>query len=816
MRVLTVGSRQLSNDQKNTRTTSAASTIGSLGSSTGNNNVNLTAGRTYQQTGSDVLALQGDANITAQTVTINEARETQRSSSDTKFKQSGVTLAVTNPVISAVQLAQHMSQAASNTSDPRMQTLAAASTALAAVNAAQALKAGQGQTINGKDNQIVTATDAQGNPTATKDANAADKLGGITVSVSLGSSKSQSHSTQTANQAASSSVAAAGDVTIVAQGAGKNNDKNDTSDKSDILIQGSKLTAGGAVVVQADDQLTLQAAANTADQKSSNSSQSMSVGVGFELGAKGGAGITLAGSLGRGKANGSDLSWEETRVNAGREVALTSGSDTQLKGAIVTAPKVSAEVGGNLNITSLQDTSTYRNKQQSVGGSITFGPKVTGSVNFANSHIKSDYASVDQQAGLRAGDNGFQVNVQGDATLTGGAITSTDKAIAESKNSFTTGGQLTTTDINNQANYQADSVGVNIGVGVSPTGKYVPGGTSAGIGSDSGKSSSTTRAGISDIAGDTTARTNTNQANTSVALAKIFDADKVQKEINAQVAITQSFTYEAGKTVNNYVSAQRKALQDQLMQSSNDADQQKIVKDQLTDLNRQERVMNILIGAVAGMGSAAVAKETLSVAAEEMRKLMIVDSIKFAGVTDGKTILNNDSGSSAGMHGDGKKLGGTRIDLDLLCGSKNQRCTTNPDGSLKINAYGLIEFKPETTNVNSLEEFLLTPDGVKMAGLTGGIQGAKGTLFGVPYQAGSWQDQLVEAFAGTHDMVGGKLSGLYDEQGNATRDRSYIVKKAQDTWSASGAIMVSAPFAMSELLTPEMWKAISVLLKEVK
>ena len=85
------------------------------------------------------------------------------------------------------------------------------------------------------------------------------------------------------------------------------------------------------------------------------------------------------------------------------------------------------------------------------------------------------------------------------------------------------------------------------------------------------------------------------------------------------------FTFEAGKTVNNYVTAQRKALQDQLMQKSNDADQQKIVKDQLTDLNRQERVMNILIGAVAGMGDTAVAKETLFVAEEEMRKLMIVD-----------------------------------------------------------------------------------------------------------------------------------------------------------------------------------------------
>jgi filamentous hemagglutinin len=273
----------------------------------------------------------------------------------------------------------------------------------------------------------------------------------------------------------------------------------------------------------------------------------MSVGVGFELGAKGGAGVTVAGSLGRGKANGQDLSWDETKITAGREVALSSGSDTQLNGAVVTAPKVSATVGGDLAIASLQDTSTYRNKQQSVGGSITFGPKVTGSVNVANSNIKSDYASVDQQAGIRAGDNGFQVNVQGDTTLTGGAITSTDKATKENKNSFTTGGQLTTSDINNQANYQADSVGVNLGVGVSPLGKYIPGGTSAGIGSDSGKSSSTTRAGISDIAGDKTARTdanNSNQANTSVALAKIFDADKVQKEINAQVAIKLSGLYD--------------------------------------------------------------------------------------------------------------------------------------------------------------------------------------------------------------------------------------------------------------------------------
>ena len=34
-----------------------------------------------------------------------------------------------------------------------------------------------------------------------------------------------------------------------------------------------------------------------------------------------------------------------------------------------------------------------------------------------------------------------------------------------------------------------------------------------------------------------------------------------------------------------------------------------------------------------------------------------------------------------------------------------------------------------------------------MVGLTGGIQGAKGKLFGKDYEAGSWLDQLVEASA---------------------------------------------------------------------
>jgi len=52
-------------------------------------NVNLSAGQTYQQTGSDILTPRGDININAQQVNILAARETQHSTVDTEFHQSG-------------------------------------------------------------------------------------------------------------------------------------------------------------------------------------------------------------------------------------------------------------------------------------------------------------------------------------------------------------------------------------------------------------------------------------------------------------------------------------------------------------------------------------------------------------------------------------------------------------------------------------------------------------------------------------------------------------------------------------------------------
>ena len=117
---------------------------------------------TFQYTNLDKPAPAGSIDIGAKTLDIVEARETRSSIFESKAKQSGLSIAITSPIITAVQTAQQMSQAAGDTKDSRMQVLAAASSALSAKNAIDAIKAGQGSTINGQANQIATSTNPDG------------------------------------------------------------------------------------------------------------------------------------------------------------------------------------------------------------------------------------------------------------------------------------------------------------------------------------------------------------------------------------------------------------------------------------------------------------------------------------------------------------------------------------------------------------------------------------------------------------------------------------------------------------------------------
>ncbi|MEY3640131.1 MAG: hypothetical protein RIR68_3264, partial [Pseudomonadota bacterium] len=171
---ISYGKQMQSVDGKDTTTTAAASTVGSVGG-----NINIKAGGQYKQTGSDVLAPGGDITIIAKKTDITEARETNKQSTEQKFEQSGLTLAVTSTVLSTLENAQSQIKATTQTSDSRMKALGTASAAANVKMAADALKAGQGD-ANG---MVKTGNkNADGTPEMAQ-ANAADKAGGIQVAL---------------------------------------------------------------------------------------------------------------------------------------------------------------------------------------------------------------------------------------------------------------------------------------------------------------------------------------------------------------------------------------------------------------------------------------------------------------------------------------------------------------------------------------------------------------------------------------------------------------------------------------------------------
>ena len=340
-----------------------------------------------------------------------------------------------------------------------------------------------------------------------------------------------------------------------------------------LTVVGSDIKAGRNVSLEADHKITLLAAQNSASQTSTNSSSSNSIGVGFALGGQSnGFTLNLAASRARGNADGSDVNWNNTHVNANNQLTLQSGGDTTLKGAVATGKQITADIGGNLAIESLQDTSTYTSKQSSAGVGLNlcippfcYGAS-SGSVSASKSKANSNYASVAEQSGLRAGDAGFNVSVQGNTDLTGGVIASTQAAIDHNQNTLTTA-SLTTSDLQNKADASASSSGISLSSDMLTQGKY---GIAKGVignalnnAGESGDSAGQTRSAVSEgevtitdeaeqqqrtgkTGQETIASLNRDTANAHTAAQK-QDVEAMQRTVEAERAIKQAVVAEAVK-----------------------------------------------------------------------------------------------------------------------------------------------------------------------------------------------------------------------------------------------------------------------------
>jgi filamentous hemagglutinin len=532
---VTMGTKEQQHTQTTEQNVHNQSLIGST-----DGNVQLVAGNHYTQSGSNVTALTGDIGIAAKSVDIEAVHDTAVQTTKDHTEQSGLTLSVSAPIISAVQTVQQMQSASSKTDDPRMKALAAATAASAASGAATAAE----------------------NPTE-----------GVTISLTVGSSKSDSQSTQTSRTAIGSRINAGGNIVIAAVGDGQNSHLN---------VIGSEIDAGHNAALQADGDINLRAAQSSSDQQSRSSSSSAAVGVAATYGSDGFAfGITANAAGSRGKADGSDLTNTNTHVTAGNNLTLESGHDTTLAGAVASGKQVTAHVGtsgqGDLTIQSLQDTSTYKSKDQNIGGSVTIGYGASGSFSAGQSKVDGDYASVGEQSGIKTGDGGFNVHVHGNTDLAGGVIAGTATA---DKNLLVTD-TLIQSDIENHSRYDASSASIGGGYGKETEAKgkvrsFEGGatGTAGGYSSTDGSASGTSRSGvgagtivISDdqaqqqLTGQTAAaaidsihRDIGDGTESAGSLVKDWDAQQLKDKVTAEAQITAAFGAAASKEIGTYAS----------------------------------------------------------------------------------------------------------------------------------------------------------------------------------------------------------------------------------------------------------------------
>ena len=500
----TIGSSKTTHDRREAGTTQSqsASTIGSTAG-----NVSITAGKQAHISGSDVIANR-DISITGDSVVVDPGHD--RRTVDEKFEQkkSGLTVALSGTVGSAINNAVTSAQETKESSDSRLKALQATKTALSGVQAGQAAA-------------MATAT---GDPNAT----------GVSLSLTTQKSKSQQHSES--DTVSGSTLNAGNNLSVVATG------KNRGDNRGDIVIAGSQLKAGGNTSLDAANDVLLSGAANT--QKTTGRNSSSGGGVGVSIGAGGnGAGISVFASVNaaKGSEKGNGTEWTETTTDSGKTVTINSGRDTVLNGAQVNGNRIIADVGHDLLISSQQDTSKYDSKQTSVaaGGSFTFG-SMTGSGYIAASRdkMKSRFDSVAEQTGMFSGDGGFDITVGNHTQLDGAVIASTATA---DKNSLDTG-TLGFSDIHNEADYKVSHSGISLSGGGSFGDKFqgnMPGGMIS-AGGHSGHAEGTTQAAVAD--GTITIRDRDNQkqnlanlsrdpAHANDSISPIFDKEKEQRRL---------------------------------------------------------------------------------------------------------------------------------------------------------------------------------------------------------------------------------------------------------------------------------------------
>ena len=412
----TIGSEKKKDSYDTEETMQAESTVGSV-----KGNVTIHAGQTASVSASDIIAGK-DTLITGRNVDIESKDNIYRGKEEHEYKKSGLTVSLGGAVITAKDNIIRPIKNAGQVHDGLLGKLYAADAGFNLHDAVKTYK------------------------------NIGDVKKGITLDVSLGTQSAKSDSRYQGTEAKESRIVSKGNVRI----------KSDEN----IAVKGSQIT-GENVTLQAGEDIHLTAAENRKTTEGNSRSKGAGITASFGIGGLQNVGI----SAGKSKGNMEEeiITHTGSAVTAKETLAMESGKDIDIKGSKAGGKKVEIKTGNNLSIESLQDSHAYHSRDKENGihlqRDITARPD-TGkkkmddpyfSIGKKTDTTDSAYESVTKQAGIYAGQEGYDIQVKNNTHLKGAVI---DSQAEKEKNRITTG-TLTWENIENKAEYKTGGHGIS-------------------------------------------------------------------------------------------------------------------------------------------------------------------------------------------------------------------------------------------------------------------------------------------------------------------------------------------------------------------
>ena len=461
----TIGSKKVTDTTDGRYKTQVASNI-----SSSDGEINVKAGNAIHSTTTNYFSNQ-PADLSAQNVIVDGKHNTAHVVQSHEEKRSGLTVSVGGQIVNELNNVQQLGKRANSRKNSNLSTLEyleAANTLKHAYNDGAIYNNAKIEKLVEKEKAILAKADElntayQAEHPEDKNAmhpdvktainnvnNRAKKDRLLNIHVGVGSSKFKQVSELNKENYIGSSIGSKNKVSITAD--------SDNRDKGNIHITGSVVEAP-EVNLNASNNLSIDAGTNSLVQRDTYTSSGWSVGA--TVSPHGNGVIGLDANVYKGKENALETTKTHTgSVIRGNQVNTVSKNDTEIIGSKVIGDSVTTKVGHDLKIESLQDTNDYHKISKNKGISVSYGMSGPARVGFDNSRGTTDshYASVTNQAGIYAGDGGYNVQVNNATTLTGGIIKgSTDK----SKNKLSSN-SLTMNDIQNETSYSAKTSGYSL------------------------------------------------------------------------------------------------------------------------------------------------------------------------------------------------------------------------------------------------------------------------------------------------------------------------------------------------------------------